>query len=375
MIKRTFQTSIQKRLFKGKAVLLFGPRQAGKSTLIEKLLEAQDEEWLYMNGDDADVREVLTNTSAAKLRAIIGNKKIVFIDEAQRVPNIGLTLKLITDQIKDVQVIATGSSAFELSSQVNEPLTGRKYEFMLYPLSFSEMVQHHGLLEEKRLIEHRMVYGYYPEIVTKQGEEEELLKLLASSYLYKDLLMLEQIKKPLLLEKLLKALALQIGSEISYQEIAQTIGSDHKTVDKYIDLLEKTFVLFRLPALNRNVRNEIKKGKKVYFYDCGIRNAIINNFKPMNARTDVGALWENFLIAERVKYLRYHGIDADQYFWRTTQQQEIDLVEEYDEKLTAYEFKWSKTEKVRFPQTFTTNYPDATTQVISPENMEDFIGI
>lgn len=375
MIKRTFQTSIQKRLFKGKAVLLFGPRQAGKSTLIEKLLEAQDEEWLYMNGDDADVREILTNTSAAKLRAIIGNKKIVFIDEAQRIPNIGLTLKLITDQIKDVQVIATGSSAFELSSQVNEPLTGRKYEFMLYPLSFSEMIQHHGLLEEKRLIEHRMVYGYYPEIVTKQGEEEELLKLLASSYLYKDLLMLEQIKKPLLLEKLLKALALQIGSEISYQEIAQTIGSDHKTVDKYIDLLEKTFVLFRLPALNRNVRNEIKKGKKVYFYDCGIRNAIINNFKPMNARTDVGALWENFLIAERVKYLRYHGIDADQYFWRTTQQQEIDLVEEYDEKLTAYEFKWSKTEKVRFPQTFTTNYPDATTQVISPENVEEFIGI
>jgi len=375
MIKRAFQTSIRKRLFKGKAILLFGPRQAGKSTLIENLLEAQDEEWLYMNGDDADVREILTNTSATKLRAIIGNKKIVFIDEAQRIPNIGLTLKLITDQIKDVQVIATGSSAFELSSQVNEPLTGRKYEFMLYPLSFSEMVQHHGLLEEKRLIEHRMIYGYYPEIVTKQGEEEELLKLLASSYLYKDLLMLEQIKKPLLLEKLLKALALQIGSEISYQEVAQTIGSDQKTVDKYIDLLEKTFVLFRLPALNRNVRNEIKKGKKIYFYDCGIRNAIINNFKPVNTRTDVGALWENFLMAERVKYLRYHGIDAEQYFWRTTQQQEIDLVEEYDEKLSAYEFKWSKTEKVRFPQTFTANYPNTTTHIISPENVEDFIGI
>lgn len=375
MIKRTFQTSIQKRLFKGKAVLLFGPRQAGKSTLVEALLEAQDEEWLYLNGDNADVREILTNTTAAKLRAIIGNKKIAFIDEAQRIPNIGLTLKLITDQIKDVQVIATGSSAFELSSQVNEPLTGRKYEFMLYPLSFSEMVQHHGLLEEKRLIEHRMIYGYYPEIVTKPGEEEELLKLLASSYLYKDLLMLEQIKKPLLLEKLLKALALQVGSEISYPEIAQTIGSDQKTVDKYIDLLEKTFVLFRLPALNRNVRNEIKKGKKVYFYDCGIRNAIINNFKAVSARTDTGALWENFLISERMKYLRYHGIDAGLYFWRTTQQQEIDLVEDYDDELKAFEFKWSKTEKVRFPQTFTTNYPDATTQVISPDNVEDFIGI
>jgi predicted AAA+ superfamily ATPase len=187
--------------------------------------------------------------------------------------------------------------------------------------------------------------------------------------------MLEQIKKPLLLEKLLKALALQVGSEISYPEIAQTIGSDQKTVDKYIDLLEKTFVLFRLPALNRNVRNEIKKGKKVYFYDCGIRNAIINNFKPLRARTDVGGLWENFLISERVKYLRYHGIDASQYFWRTTQQQEIDLVEDYDDKLKAYEFKWSKTERVRFPQTFTTNYPNATTQVISPDNVEDFIGI
>lgn len=375
MIKRTSQISIQKRLFKGKAVLLFGPRQAGKSTLVEALLQGQDEEWLYLNGDDADVREILTNTTAAKLRAIIGNKKIVFIDEAQRVSNIGLTLKLITDRIKDVQVIATGSSAFELSSQVNEPLTGRKYEFMLYPLSFSEMVHHHGLLEEKRLIEHRMIYGYYPEIVTKPGEEQELLKLLAGSYLYKDLLMLEQIKKPLLLEKLLKALALQVGSEISYAEIAQTIGSDQKTVDKYIDLLEKTFVLFRLPALNRNVRNEIKKGKKVYFYDCGIRNAIINNFKTVNARTDTGALWENFLISERMKYLRYHGIDTGLYFWRTTQQQEIDLVEDYDNKLKAFEFKWSKTEKVRFPQTFTTNYPNATTQIISPDNVEDFIGI
>lgn len=374
MIIRILQNNIQKRLFKGKVILLFGPRQAGKSTLVEALLQTQDEEWLYLNGDDADVREILTNTTAAKIRAFIGYKKIVFIDEAQRIPNIGLTLKLITDQIKEVQVIATGSSAFELSSQVNEPLTGRKYEFMLYPLSFSEMVQHHGLLEEKRLIEHRMIYGYYPEIVTKPGEEEELLKLLANSYLYKDLLMLEQIKKPLLLEKLLKALALQIGSEISYPEIAQTIGSDQKTVDKYIDLLEKTFVVFRLPALNRNVRNEIKKGKKVYFYDCGIRNAIINNFKPIGTRTDVGALWENFLISERVKHIRYHGIDAAMYFWRTTQQQEIDLVEDYDSKLKAYEFKWSKTEKVRFSQTFTTNYPDATTQVISPGNVEDFIG-
>ena len=260
MIPRALHDTIEKRLFKGKAVLIFGPRQSGKSTLVETLLQGKDH--LYLNGDEADIREALTNTTSTKLKALIGNKKIVFVDEAQRIPNIGLTLKLFTDQIKDVQVIATGSSAFELSSQVNEPLTGRKYEFMLYPVSFSEMVRDHGLLTEKRLIEHRLRYGYYPEILTKPGEEKELLKLLANSYLYKDLLNVEQIKKPVLLEKLLKALALQVGSEVNFNELSQIVSADNKTVERYIDLLEKTFVLFRLPALSRNVRNEIKKGKK-----------------------------------------------------------------------------------------------------------------
>lgn len=363
---------MQRRLFKGKAIILFGPRQCGKSTLIAELIKEQ--EHLYLNGDDGDVMDILTNTSATKLKAQIGKYKVVFIDEAQRIPNIGLTLKLFTDQIKDVQVIATGSSAFELSSKVNEPLTGRKFEFMLYPLSFTEMVAHHGLIQEKRLLEHRMIYGYYPEIVTNSDDEKVLLKSLAGSYLYKDLLMLEQINKPLILEKLLKALALQVGSEISYQEIAQTIGSDGKTVDKYIDLLEKTFVIFRVPAYSRNVRNEIKKGKKVYFYDCGIRNAIINNFNAIAARTDAGALWENFVIAERMKMLRYNGIDASLYFWRTTQQQEIDLIEEHEGGLLkAFEFKWGKNAKMRFSHTFTENYPTAETMAISPDNVEDFL--
>ncbi len=371
MIIRTIQKHIENRLFKGKAILIFGPRQSGKSTLVESIL--RNKEHLYLNGDDADVREILTNTTATKLKAVVGNQKILFIDEAQRIPNIGLTLKLFTDQIKDVQVIATGSSAFELSSQVNEPLTGRKYEYMLYPLSFGELVSKNGLIDEKRSLTHRMVYGYYPEIVTKPGEEIELIKLLAGSYLYKDLLMLEQVKKPLILEKLLKALALQVGSEISYNEIAQTINSDAKTVDKYIDLLEKTYVIFRLPAFSRNVRNEIKKGKKVYFYDCGIRNAIINNFKPLHSRTDTGALWENYLMAERIKSLRYHNLDVDQYFWRTTQQQEIDLIEDDGENLSAYEFKWNIKAKAKFPQTFTENYSVSKTAVISPENVEDFL--
>lgn len=373
MIVRLLQHEIQKKLFKGKAILLFGPRQSGKSTLIESLLKQVGQEWLYLNGDEADVREILTNTTSAKLKLLAGRNKIVFIDEAQRVNNIGLTLKLFTDQLKDIQVIATGSSAFELSSQVNEPLTGRKYEFMLYPLCFEEMVGHHGLLEEKRLLEHRMIYGYYPEIVTNQGQETALLKLIANSYLYKDLLNLEQIKKPVLLEKLVKALALQVGSEVSYNELAKTVGADKETIEKYIDLLEKAFVLFRLPALSRNVRNEIKKGKKVYFYDCGIRNAIINNFNPINSRTDAGALFENYFISERLKYLRYHGMDTTQYFWRTTQQQEIDLIEEERGKMRAYEVKLNDTSRIRFPKTFIDNYINAVFFKVSQSNVEEFL--
>jgi uncharacterized protein len=370
IIKRALQKLLKERFFKGKALLVFGARQTGKSTLAELLLTNQEKEWLTLNGDDADVREALTNTTATKLKSIIGNKKILMIDEAQRIDNIGLSLKLITDQIKDVQVIATGSSSFELSNKVNEPLTGRKYEFMLYPLSFEEMVNHHGLLQEKRLIEQRLLYGYYPEIVINPGEEKERLKLLAGSYLYKDLLMLEQIKKPALLEKLLKALALQVGSEVHYTEIGQMIGSDRKTVEKYIDLLEKSFVIFQLPAFSRNVRNEIKKGKKVYFYDCGIRNAIINNFNSISNRTDTGALWENFIIVERIKFLKYKGIDCNHYFWRTTQQQEIDLIEEKENTLAAFEFKWNKNAKARIPLTFIENYPGTITKIISSENME-----
>lgn len=373
MIIRLLQAEVSKRLFKGKAILLFGPRQSGKSTLVDNLLKAMNQSWLYLNGDEADVREMLTNTTSAKLKAIAGNNKIIFIDEAQRISNIGLTLKLFTDQLKDIQVIATGSSAFELSGKVNEPLTGRKYEYMLYPLCFSEMVQYHGLLEEKRLLGQRLIYGYYPEIVTSQGEEKELLKLLANSYLYKDLLILEQISKPVLLEKLLKALALQVGNEVSYHELAQIVEADKGTVEKYIDLLEKAFVIFRLPALSRNVRNEIKKGKKIYFYDCGIRNAILSNFNPVQSRTDIGALWENFIMAERLKFLRYKGIETVQYFWRTTQQQEIDLIEETNQQFAAFEFKWNEKAKARFPQTFIGNYPTSSTRIITPGNMEEFI--
>ena len=374
MYQRQLEARILARLFKGKAILLFGPRQVGKSTMVEAVLQQTGQTWLNLNSDEADVKAQLSNTTSTRLKAIFGQHTLVLIDEAQRIENIGLTLKLITDQIKGVQVIATRSSAFELANAANEPLTGRKYEYFLYPISFGEMATHHGLLTEKRLIEHRMVFGYYPEIVGNQGQEKELLKLLASSYLYKDLLMLEQVKKPVLIEKLLKALALQLGSEVNYHELSQMVEADKGTVEKYIDLLEKAYVVFRLPALNRNVRSELKKGKKVYFYDCGIRNAILGNFNALNSRTDTGALWENFVIAERMKYMYYKEQDCEHYFWRTIRQQEIDFVEETPESMTAMECKWNTKAKAQFPSTFTEGYPQATTMVITPDNIESILG-
>jgi predicted AAA+ superfamily ATPase len=309
------------------------------------------------------------------LRAIVGRNKIVFIDEAQRISNIGLTLKLFADKLPELQVITTGSSSFELTSKINEPLTGRKYQFQLYPLSYLEMVDHHGLLTENRLLEHRLIYGYYPEIVTHPGEEQELLQLLSDSFLYKDLLLLEDVTRPVLFEKLLKALALQLGSEVSFNELSRLTGANHQTVEKYITLLEKAFAIFRLPAFARNVRNEIRKGKKFYFYDNGIRNAIIKNFQLPSQRTDMGPLWENFLISERIKALSQYGMDTDRYFWRTTQQQEIDYVEESAQGIAAWEFKWnsSKKKKIKIPKTFTRAYPEARCSVVTPENFMDFL--
>ncbi len=374
IIIRSVETRIQARLFKGKAVILLGPRQAGKTTLVEGILRKRAEKVLELNADEPDVRELLDNCTSTRLRALIGESRLLFIDEAQRVPNIGLTLKLVTDRIPEVQVIATGSSAFELNARIAEPLTGRKFEFMLYPLSFAELVRHHGLLEEKRLLEHRLIYGSYPEIVTSPGREQELIKLLAGSYLYQDLLTLEQINKPVLLEKILRALALQLGSEVSFQEVGQLVGANSQTIERYIALLEKAFVLFRLPALSRNVRNEIKKGKKIYFFDNGIRNAVIGNFTPLAGRTDTGALWENYLVSERVKLLNNLDIQADKYFWRTTQQQEIDYIEERRQQLHAYEFKWNtKKGAVRFPKTFLRNYDDVLTKTITPANYDEFL--
>ncbi|MDX9940973.1 MAG: ATP-binding protein [Bacteroidales bacterium] len=376
MIKRQLQDTIQKYFFndqRRKAILIFGARQVGKTTLLESIVQKTGISHLHLNGDEPDVRQQLEKITSTQLKMLFGNHKLIIIDEAQNITNIGLTLKLITDKIKDVQVIATGSSAFELANKFSESLTGRKYEFHLFPLSFKEMIDNHGLLEEKRLLKHRLVYGYYPEIVTNPGMEGKLLKLLAGSYLYKDLLMLEQIKKPVLLEKILAALALQLGSEVSYSEIANTIRADSNTVEKYIDLLEKTYIIFRLPALNKNVRNEIRKGKKIYFWDNGIRNAIVGNFQPVQSRADTGALWENFIICERLKNNRYNESDAKSYFWRTTQQQEIDYIEEVNGAYHLFEFKWNEKNDARFSKTFLRSYKIASQKLVHPGNLEEFI--
>jgi uncharacterized protein len=373
MIQRHLRKRIEKYLFQKKTIIVYGARQTGKTTLMEQILEPYKDETLFLNGDDADTREMLANLNATQLVPIIGNSKIILLDEAQRIPETGLALKIIHDNFKKVQLIATGSSSFDLANKIEEPLTGRKFEFILYPLSFSEMVDHHGFLTEKRLLEHRLIYGYYPDIAKNMGQEKKLLQSLASSYLYKDLLILETIKKPVLLEKILVALALQIGNEVSYNELAQLLNSDKETIEKYIDLLEKTCIIFRLGALSRNVRNEIKKGRKIYFYDNGIRNAVLGNYSPLNIRTDKGSLWENFLVSERFKHLGNNETDVKSWFWRTTQQQEIDYIEERDDKLFAFEFKWNPKKKVRLSRTFSGAYSNHEFKVISRDNFHEFI--
>jgi predicted AAA+ superfamily ATPase len=361
------------RLFKGKAFIVFGPRQTGKTTFVEQLLAKVNKKTLYLNGDDADVRESLAKPNATQIAQLLGDYDVLFIDEAQRIADVGLLIKIIVDRFKQVQVIATGSSAFELSGKINEPLTGRKYEMMLLPFSYGELVNHADFLTEERSIEQRLLYGSYPEVINDPINAEEHLKLLADSYLYKDLFALEEIKKPLLFEKIVKALALQIGSEVNFSELAQLVKADQKTVDKYISLLEKSFVVFTLPAFSGNVRNEIKKNKKIYFYDTGIVNAITRNFNPLTNRNDVGALFENYMIAERIKYLHQHQIEADVFFWRTTQQQEIDYIEKTNKKLLAVEFKWNEKGKNKIPTTFTQAYPEAKTLLLSKTERASFL--
>ena len=373
MIERLQIDYAMQRMFKNKAFLVFGPRQTGKTTFVETLLEKINKSTLILNGDDADVREMLAKPNAAQIAQLLSGYEVLFIDEAQRINEIGLLLKIIVDRFKNVQVIATGSSAFELSGKVNESLTGRKYEMMLLPFSYAELIANSDYLTEERLLEQRLIYGSYPEIINNPTHAEEHLKLLADSYLYKDLFALEQVSKPALFEKIVKALALQVGSEVNFSELAQLVKADQKTIEKYINLLEKAFVIFSLSAFTGNVRNEIKKNRKIYFYDNGIINAITRNFNSLNNRNDVGALWENYMISERVKFLHQNQLEAQTFFWRTTQQQEIDYIEKNGESILAVEFKWRENQKVRIPTTFTKAYPQTKTLILSNKDRNSFL--
>lgn len=372
MYSRLLKDKIAAKFGRGKAIMLIGPRQVGKTTLIKEIIE--DQEFLFLDGDDPEVRKLMTLPNTEKLRSIIGTAKVVFIDEAQRIEGIGLTSKIITDQFKDVQLIISGSSSFDLNNQLNEPLTGRKWEYNMLPISWEEYQNKHGYLVAEQQLENRMLYGFYPDVLNHQGEEREILNTLVSSYLYRDILAFSGIRKPETLEKLLQAIALQVGSEVNYNELALMVGLDKNTISKYIDILQQGFVLFKLGSFSRNIRNEIKSNKKIYFYDNGVRNMVLGDFSPLDMRMDKGALWENFLIAERVKQNLYKETYAKTYFWRSKQQQEVDFVEEKNGKIYGFEFKWKSKPSTKLPKTFVEGY-NASQTIIDRENFRDFVYI
>jgi predicted AAA+ superfamily ATPase len=372
VIGRLQEENIRSNLWKGKAILITGARQAGKTALVNALF-ADRTDVLYLSGDEPDVRALFDGIDFARLRAVIGANRVVFIDEAQRITDIGLKLERIADQIKDVQLIAAGISLSGPAKRVNEPPAGGSLEYELYPLSFAEMVAHHGLPEERRLLPQRLVYGYYPDIVQNAGNERELLLQLAGSCLYKDILTSDNVRKPGKLTALLRTLSAGVGTHVSYNELAGICKLDAKTTKRYIDLLESACIVFRLRSFNRNLRSELNRSRKIYFCDNGVRNALTANFADIEARGDIGALWENFLMAERMKCRQYRGRPVNTWFWRTQRQQEIDCIEEYDGSLRAYEFKWDPNAAAEAPSLFSEAYPGSGYSVVHRDNFEDFV--
>jgi predicted AAA+ superfamily ATPase len=372
-IARYQQQNIEKWLFKQKVIVVYGARQVGKTTIMKEIIKKYPGKAYYLDCDIATVRQSLQQEDPLILKRMLGDIKLLIIDEAQRVENIGIILKLLHDHCPEIQVIATGSSSFELANKTNEPLTGRSLEFILYPLSFSELTQVYNPFEIKGQLENLLIYGSYPEIATASHEDAiKLLNDLTNKYLYKDILDFEHLKKPELLTKLLQLLAFQVGNEVSRHELAVTLQTSSATIDRYINLLEKCFVIFRLTPFSRNLRKEITSKEKIYFYDLGIRNSLIAQFNPLALRSDVGALWENFCIVERMKYRQQIEAYGNIYFWRTHDQQEIDYIEDYDGILHGYEFKWRKSKYIP-PKAFLHNYTNSSITLIHNENFWDFI--
>ena len=366
--------NLSRLLSPNKVIVIYGPRRCGKTTLLNKFLEGISEKYLFVSGEDLTVQNYLSSQSIQKLREFVGGNELLVIDEAQRTEKIGINLKLIVDHIKNIKVIATGSSSFDLARDVGEPLTGRKFVLKLFPLAQMEISRIEQRFETDANLESRLIYGSYPEIViTNDNKQRELyLREIISSYLYKDILELEGIRHSNKLIRLLQLLAFQIGKEVSYNELGTQLGMSKNTVERYLNLLEKVFVVYKLSGFSRNLRKEVSKNHRYYFYDNGIRNAIIGNLNPLEMRDDTGTLWENYIIMERIKKQEYLQVVANNYFWRTYDQKEIDLIEEREGRLYGYEIKWKKT-KARPPKDWLATYKNATYEVITRENYLEFI--
>jgi len=367
--------NIRKSITPNKAIVLYGARRTGKTTLINHFIDSLEENYLLLNCDDVLVKEYLESQSIDKLKSLIKGNKYLIIDEAQNIKNIGINLKLIVDHINGIYVIAAGSSSFDLANKIGEPLTGRKFNFLLYPLSQIELSAKENLIQTNANLESRLIFGSYPEVILADNIKKKILilKEIVSSYLYKDILEMEGIKQSGKIINLLQLVAFQIGKEVSHQELGNKLGISKNTVEKYLDLLEKTFVLRKISGFSRNLRKEITKNSRYFFFDLGIRNTLINSFNTLNLREDIGALWENYIIMERIKKQEYNSIFQNIYFWRTYDKREIDLIEERDGKLYAYEIKWSNSAKSNASGLWKKTYKNTEFKIINRENYLDFI--
>lgn len=372
-VNRTLIESLSSNLFKGKVFVIYGPRQCGKTTLVKQLVRRESLNPVFLNGDDDLDQGLFDTVTQSRWTQILGDKKCVVVDEAQKIRNMGRSVKLLVDARPDVQVIVTGSSSFALANTVEEPLTGRKFEYRLFPLSYAELADHFGMQEERKKLELRLIYGSYPEVVTDETAMKATVRLLAESYLYRDVLQYDGIRKPAVLEKLLRALALQCGNEVSIAELAGLLGVSRTTVDSYLKILEQAFIVFPLGSYATNLRKEIKKGAKYYFVDNGMRNAVLNDFTPIAQRTDVGALWENYVVSERMKRNAAKRAEGLPYFWRSADQMEMDYLEVRGAEIRAFEFKWNPKKESRISRAFQNRYPAATIQTITPENYDLFL--
>lgn len=375
LVQRSRMLSLKERLDPRKVNIILGVRRSGKTTLLEEYIKNYNGKSLYLNGDDIQVQEELSSQSIEKYKSLLGGYDLFILDEAQQIENIGLNLKIIIDHIKTITVIVTGSSMFDLEQKIGEPLTGRKKTFKLFTLAQCELKNYENLIQTKSMLENRLIYGSYPEVVTATNnqEKEVYLREIVNSYLLKDILAYDGIKNSSKIYKLLKLLAFQIGKEVSFDELATQVSMSKNTVEKYLDLLEKNFILFQVNSFSRNLRKELSKKKRFYFHDNGIRNCLINNFNPMGIRNDIGELWENYIFYERMKFLEYQDIFPNLYFWRTYDQQEIDLIEEQDQSLSAFEIKYKTNRTYKFPKAWCDNYPEAKNMIINQENYLEFI--